>query len=110
MSVEYYLSCKTNFDSIVANLKETIENYDDIFSNTNKLEVNERKSLHGKFQPTDSKTQIETQLNFAKYCANYCKQKLKQICVHEFVRDTIDNSPERSQNITYCRICESIKN
>ncbi len=114
MSVEYYLLCKTNFDSIIANLKETIENYDDIFSNTNNLDLNldqdERKCLLGKFQPNESKVQIETQLNFARYCATYCKQQLKQICLHEFVTDNIDTSPESSQNITYCRICESVQN
>jgi hypothetical protein len=109
MSVEYYLLCKTNFDSIIANLNETIENYDDIFSNTNNLGQNEKKCLLGKFQPTETKEQIETHLSYAKYCRTYCKQQLKKICVHEFITDTIDTSPERSKNITYCRICEYTK-
>jgi|LakMenE18May11ns_1017448.scaffolds.fasta_scaffold9771424_2 hypothetical protein len=35
-----------------------------------------------------------------------CLNKIKNLCVHEYVNDEIDIDPERSQSITYCVICE----
>ena len=34
---------------------------------------------------------------------------LKPECNHEYVTDTIDITPEKSQQITYCVFCESTK-
>ena len=28
------------------------------------------------------------------------------LCSHKFINDTIDIHPEKSMNITYCKICE----
>ena len=44
-----------------------------------------------------------------------CKAQLRRIkalkpeCKHEYVTDTIDITPEKSQQITYCVFCESTK-
>jgi len=106
MSLDYYLSCKKNFDTIIENLTELIENYENIFSYTDGLDIVDSEYLLDKFQLIDSKEQFKIRLNFAKYCRNYCYQKVKQVCSHEFVTDSIDINPDRSQNITFCRICE----
>ena len=37
------------------------------------------------------------------------ENKIIQICNHDFENDTIDITPERSKNITYCKICEYTK-
>ena len=41
---------------------------------------------------------------------NICNQKIMQLCYHEFIEDTIDISPDKSQNIRYCSICEYTEN
>ena len=108
MSLEYYLLCREKFDIIIANLNDIIQNYNDIFSYTNEL-VADVEYMCYKFQPKESKVQLELKLNHAKHCRTYCNRKINQICVHEFVTDTIDITPDNSQSITYCRICEYTK-
>jgi hypothetical protein len=109
MSLEYYLLCKKNFDCIIANLNEIIEKYDDIFFNTDGLDTVDSEYLLDKIQLIDSKEKFNIKLNDAKYCRAYCYRKAQQVCSHEFITDLIDINPERSQNITYCRICEYTK-
>jgi hypothetical protein len=115
MSLEYYLLCKKNFDSIISNLTEIIEKYENIFSYTDQLDMVDdlnmkfSEYLFDKFQPIDSKEQFKIRLNYAKYCRTYCYRKAQQACSHEFVTDMIDITPDRSENITYCSICEYTK-
>jgi hypothetical protein len=106
MSLEYYLLCKKNFDNIISNLNDIIEKYDNIFSYTDELDMVDSEYLLDKFQPIDSKEQFKTKLKHIEYCRTYCCRKAQQACSHEFVSDMIDINPERSQNITFCRICE----
>ena len=40
---------------------------------------------------------------------NIVEHKLNNICQHEWFDDNIDITPERSQCITYCRLCEVSK-
>lgn len=39
----------------------------------------------------------------------FIKNKISNICNHEWVYDTIDINPDRSQNICYCVKCEVTK-
>ncbi len=36
----------------------------------------------------------------------YLEEKLKNMCKHEWVCDLVDVSPDRSQHVSYCRLCE----
>ena len=53
--------------------------------------------------------------NCLKDVQDNCKAQLRRIkalkpeCNHEYVTDTIDITPEKSQQITYCVFCESSK-
>lgn len=53
--------------------------------------------------------------NCLKDVQDNCKAQLRRIkslkpeCNHEYVTDTIDITPEKSQQITYCVFCESTK-
>ena len=40
---------------------------------------------------------------------NICDEKIIELCEHEFIDDTIDITPDKSENITYCRICSFTK-
>lgn len=105
MSLEYYLLCRDNFDNIISDLKAIIENYEKIFSYTDELDMVDNEYLFDLFQPLDLKVNYESKLNHTKYCRNYCNHKIQQLCTHEFITDYIDITPDNSQKITYCRIC-----
>ena len=106
MSLEYYLLCKKKFDSIIINLTEIIKNYEDIFSNTNNSEILNFIHFLDKYLNVNTITQINSLLTHVKRCKNYCNEKIHKLCIHKFINDTIDITPEKSQNIIYCKICE----
>ena len=103
MSVNYFLFLKKHFESIVSNLKETIDIYDDIISY-----MNEQHISHIKYYMDRKKEHILNLNQTLKYIDN-CNYQLKIICDHNFVKDTIDISPDKSVNIEYCTICECNK-
>lgn len=106
MCLNYYLLCKNKFESIITNLTEIIEKYEDVFSYENMYEMLDSKYILNSCEYNNKISQLNLLLNHAKDCKNYCHEKIKKLCIHEFVNDTIDISPEKSKNITYCKICE----
>ena len=38
-----------------------------------------------------------------------CDKKIQELCPHDFIDDMIDITPDRSEHITYCKICEYTK-
>ena len=109
MSLEYFFSLKKNYENIYLNLEEIrntyikiledsiIENGDNQYSQVSRGEITNIQFCISEYE--EKMKQIET----SKQNIN---NKLKEICQHEFVRDYIDVSPERSIEITYCSICE----
>lgn len=106
MSVEYYLLCKQKFKNIIENLNEIIKIYENIFSYTKELDTINAEYYLDNFNLIETIEQLNIKINYAKCCKEYCNQKAQQMCNHEFVTDMIDIHPERSQNITFCKICE----
>lgn len=106
MSLEYYLLCRNKYDNIILHLKEIIENYDDIFLHTANLDLDEAENIMDFYQHNTHKDQFVSKLKCVTSLRQICESKIKQICNHEFVTDMIDINPERSQNITFCRICD----
>lgn len=106
MSLEYYLLSKKKYESIMKHLESVIENFEDIFSYTTEFDMDEAEYILDIFQPRCHSEYIRSKLKCVRHLKNICEKKIKELCVHEFVNDTIDISPERSQNITYCKICE----
>ena len=58
-----------------------------------------KKKIHKKFFST-----IEQFTDF-KQIKKLCDDKIVELCSHEFVDDSIDIDPDKSENITYCTIC-----
>jgi hypothetical protein len=54
----------------------------------------------------DDKEHIKSKLKYINNLRNICEKKIIKLCNHEFINDVIDINPEKSQNITYCKICE----
>ena len=108
MSLEYYLFCRENVNEIITNLENIVQNCEIITHNTDlELEKNNdeiflslfKKKIHKKFFST-----IEQFTDF-KQIKKLCDDKIVQLCSHEFVDDSIDIDPDKSENITYCTIC-----
>ena len=109
MSLEYYLLCRNNYENIILNLRDIIENYDDIFLHTAALNIDECENIIDLHQHNAYKEEFKSKLKYVKSLRLMCELKIQNLCNHEFVEDAIDITPERSQNITYCKICEYTK-
>jgi hypothetical protein len=109
MSLEYYLLARKKYENIIEHLKSVIEHFEDIFSYTSDLDINEYEDIVDIYNPRCHSDHIKSKLKCVSHLKNLCERKIKQLCVHDFVKDSIDITPERSQNITYCKICEYTK-
>jgi cell fate (sporulation/competence/biofilm development) regulator YmcA (YheA/YmcA/DUF963 family) len=101
MSLEYYLICRKSYNKILSELENIINNIDEMsdyvfieenIEEKNKIDLNkhffyERKRI----------------IEFQKVL---CNNKIHSLCSHNFIEDTIDITPDKSINITYCSICE----
>ena len=105
MSLNYYLFCRNSYDKIIQNLDDTITIFEQIDicikeeENLVKSDIVLSNQIHNKLFFIERKTDI-------KLLRDMCDKKMMGLCRHEFVEDTIDITPDKSQNIRYCSICE----
>jgi hypothetical protein len=52
------------------------------------------------------KKNYEQEIEAINTLVQVANDKMVSCCQHDFVKDTIDIDCEKSQNITYCTICE----
>jgi hypothetical protein len=102
MSLHYFLSCKNNYFRIIEKLERIIETLDDI----NYMTICE---FPNNFNQENNKVFFTEKIKHFQDLIKNCNNQLDQICCHNYADDTIDITPERSQNITYCTICEIVK-
>ena len=109
MNVFFCLDLKKQYEKINYHLSEIINMYDDIISKINdNTEVDQYDILiFDKSIPYISsvKAYYERQLINNNELIAKTKHRLKHICEHKFIEDSIDIDPDRSQNIRYCSIC-----
>ena len=105
---DYFLFLKKKYGNILQNLNEISNSYQEINSYEENEIENEKKTEF--FQ--DNKT-AKQELFFYKEQIQNIENQINNItthiqnnCEHHFIRDLIDISPEKSQHITYCIICE----
>ena len=109
MSLEYYLFCRKNYDQILHDLTDIIERYESISVFTKLEEKNLDKNYYDIFCPVDYRNYFIEKRNRIRQNKNICENKILELCQHEFEEDVIDITPDRSQKITYCKICEYTK-
>jgi len=109
MSLEYYLLCRKKYEQILHDLTDIIEIYDSINEFTKLEEKNLDKEECDFFCPAVFRNHFIGQKNCVKYNKRICENKIAELCKHEFEEDIIDITPERSEKITYCKICEYTK-
>lgn len=112
MSLEHYLYCRKAYDNIIRDLEDIIYNYDCILDKTNNLSIEEElcKELGETFFLNNNKNYFISKLKYTKNLKNICSQRINKLCVHSFIEDMIDLTPDMSKNIVYCEICEYTKN
>jgi hypothetical protein len=104
MSLEYYLFCRHRYEQIISNLEDILEAYELIINCTmdeENLEINHYEI----FEPEDNNTFFTNKLNHMKKLKKLCDNKINNLCNHDFENDLIDISPDKSDYITYCKIC-----
>ena len=98
-TIEYFLFLKKKYINILSYLTEILNEY---FEITN-LNENVDTSL---FMQNNK---YQDEILEVKYMINIINNKISQICCHDFIEDEIDITPDRSQKIEYCKICEYTK-
>lgn len=110
MSIDYYLQSKKVYRNIRYHLKEIIDIYSEFIELT---KAEENKYNYNKEEDITTlqkiKTDYEDKLNEIFFYKDFVKSKITQLCNHEFIEDSIDITPDTSQNITYCNKCEYTK-
>jgi|LakMenE18May11ns_1017448.scaffolds.fasta_scaffold9781312_2 hypothetical protein len=102
MSLHYFLSCKRNYIKIIQKLEYIIETLDDI----NYATICEFSDI---CYPKNNKDFFTEKIKHFQDLIDNCNNELDHLCCHNFIDDVIDITPDRSQSITYCDICETVK-
>ena len=117
MSVDYLLKMKSDNDYTITYLKEINEIHTRMKEETilnlieTSLNVNEDVLQYNK-NITEFNEFLNEQTEHIKHLMlsnEKIRIKLISICKHEWVQDSIDIDPDRSQTIEYCKICEISK-
>jgi hypothetical protein len=107
MSVDFFLQSKKMYRCIEYNLKEIIELYKEFIELT---ENEEETVCYDKKRDinflNEMKNDYEEKIKNIHYFKDYVNSKIVSLCNHNIVEDTIDKSPDSSQNIKYCTNCE----
>ena len=109
MSLEYYLYCKRRYDNIIKCLEEIISNHELICLETLKLDSCAGKDIISDLNLIQDIDGFNDKLKHLKHLKQMCDIKIKNLCNHEYEEDFIDISPDRSEKIIYCTICEHTK-
>ena len=107
MSLDYYLCSRRSYDKILGELRYIIDTY-------NEIEYVEKEEicadyLNNTFNANENKLFFIEKEKHTAILREMCHLKVLELCCHEFVDDVIDITPDNSQHITYCKICEFTK-
>ena len=94
-NINYFLFLKKKYITILNYLTEIIISYDEL-------------ALYDK-QFINQFNKYENEVSEIKYLINNVNNTICILCDHNFVEDEIDITPDRSQKIEYCTICEYSK-
>jgi len=98
MSINYFLSSKKKLQKILSHLNEIKLTYCEI-------ELERSDGINDEYI-TEQINEYETKITELELTIEYLTQFICHNCEHTFVEDVIDITPDKSQNITYCTICE----
>jgi len=93
------MSCKRIHETTVSYLEHVIHLRENILSEHLRLLKNENRPIE----------ELEKQIKSSKEKIEFISMELLKKCVHEWVEDWIDLTVEKSQQIKYCKYCETNK-
>ena len=103
MSLEYYLLCREKYENILKYL-ECIDNlYDEMIEITCNYSFDDM-TCNNFLHENNKQLFLDRKKDIYKLKIQ-CDNNIYKLCKHEFIDDTIDITPEKSENITYCGIC-----
>ena len=93
--IDYFLFLKKKYIHVFNYLTEIINAYEELSVYNNDF--------------LQSSNKYKDELSEIKYLINSVNKTICELCEHNFVEDEIDISPDKSQKIEYCKICEYTK-
>jgi ppGpp synthetase/RelA/SpoT-type nucleotidyltranferase len=112
MDINYFLLCKKKYNNILSYFENIINECDDIINEliTNMQQKNDDNIYeHVKTQLSNIytlKNQYIQEKERINYLIKECISNIQKLCNHQFVNDSIDITPEFSEKICYCTLCE----
>jgi len=106
MNLDYFLLKKKIYNNLIRNLNSIISDYDELLELSLKNDQNNLGLFL--FEISQIKKQKNKLLRYLKDVNTFqmiCSNHVKTTCEHQFENDSIDITPERSQNICYCVVC-----
>ena len=111
---DYLIKIKPENDCMIAYLKEINENFMKMKEETvyclidTNLTVNENTRQYNKdiSDINDILNQQDQHIKQLLYLNEKIRSKIRCICKHQWLTDTIDINPDRSKTIEYCKLCE----
>jgi hypothetical protein len=101
MDINYFLSSKNKLQKILSHLKEIKLTYYEI-------QVERDDGINDEYI-RDQINEYETKIVEIELTIEHLTRFIYEKCQHTFVEDVIDITPDKSQNIKYCTICEYTK-
>jgi len=110
MNLNFFFELKKKNEKLIKQIEEEIIVYDEIMGCiSDNCEYNYMTIDFLNYYNNLSEKCVE-KLNIIKSITKEINVDIYKLCEHNFITDTIDISPEKSQNICYCTICELSKN
>ena len=107
MSVDFFLQSKKIYKHVEQNLREIVELYKEFVELTVNEEGDVLCSKENDILFLKKKIcEYEEKINEIHHFKNYINTKIVSLCNHNIVNDSIDISPDLSQEIKYCTHCE----
>ena len=110
MSIDFFLHSKKIYKQIEFNLKDIVHLYEEFIELTESEEItcayNKDEDIHFL---KNVKNDYNERIKQIKFFKDYVNRKIIGMCEHNFVKDSIDISPDESQEIEYCTFCEYTK-
>jgi len=96
---DYFLFLKKKYTNILHNLIDIRNTYNEIINSD---------MANGKYleYEINSKNKCKKQIADIEYYIERIEKEIQNNCKHNFVEDEIDITPDKSQKIKYCSICE----
>jgi hypothetical protein len=91
-NIDYFLFLKKKYVNILSYLTEIMNSYEEISSYNDDYLIQYNKYKNEVYE--------------IKYLIANVNNSICETCEHIFVEDEIDITPDKSQKIEYCKICE----